>query len=142
MIDELAAALVTDRTIDIVTLGRKTGHRRTTEIWFNNIDGRIIICGTPSASGTRGERKPRDWLANLRAHPEFEFCFKESLQHSLPARALIVRDADDRRFIMSAPQTAWYRNQSWSVADLVRFAPVAEVSFLPPYDALNRPVRR
>lgn len=139
MFDTLAAALNRDRTIDIVTLGRRSGRWRTTEIWFTNIGGRIIICGTPSAGGPRGQHKPRDWLANLRAHSEFEFHFKESLQQCLKARAEVVTDPEDRRTLMSAPQTAWYRDQGYSVDDLVQHAPVVEVFFLPPYAGLNRP---
>ncbi len=138
MTADLAGALIRDRTIDIVTLGRRSALRRTTEIWFNNIDGRIIICGTPSAAGPRGRRKPRDWLANLRAQPAFEFRFKESLVYSLPARAELIVDPEDRRKLMSAPETAWYRDQGYSVEDLVQHAPIVEVFFLPPYAELTR----
>jgi hypothetical protein len=60
------AALKTDRTIDIVTVGARTGIKRITEIWFTNIEGRIVICGTPSADGSLGRRSRRDWLANLK----------------------------------------------------------------------------
>jgi F420H(2)-dependent quinone reductase len=123
-------ALKTDQTIDIITTGAKTGLPRRTEIWFWNIDGRIIICGTPSASGEKGSRAGRDWLANLRTNPEFLFCLKETVQIELPARAKIITDPADRRAIMSAPQTHWYREQMGSIEELVAASPVVEIFFL------------
>jgi len=128
--DEIKEALQTDRTIDIITTGAKSGLPRRLEIWFSNVDGRIIICGTPGAKGGQGPRSPRDWLANLKANPEFTFCLKESLQAELPARAVEIVDPDDRRYIMSAPATKWYRDQVESVEDLVKWSPIVEVFFL------------
>lgn len=128
MLDEnIQRALQTDMTIDIVTIGRHSGQPRTTEIWFMNLDGRIIICGTP-IKGKDGWRT-RDWLHNLRANPDFDFCFKESITASVPARATEILDFDDRTAIFSAPQTAWYREQGFSMAELVEGGPVVEVSF-------------
>ena len=128
-IDEIRQALQNDRTIDIITTGAKSGLPRRTEIWFTNVRGRIIICGTPDAKGGKGPRKPRDWLANLKAHPEFTFCLKESLQVELPARAIIIEDPHDRRRLMSAPETKWYRDQVDSIDVLVEGSPIVEVFF-------------
>jgi len=122
-------ALRTDRTIDIITTGAKSGLPRRIEIWFTNVGGRIIICGTPDAIGGKGPRKPRDWLANLKAHPRFTFCLKESLQAELPARAVVIEDPQDRRRLMSAPETQWYRDQVDSLEDLVAGSPIVEVFF-------------
>jgi hypothetical protein len=130
-------ALRTDRTIDMVTVGAKTGIKRITEIWFTNIDGRIVICGTPSADGSLGPRRRRDWLANLQANPEFEFCLKSSVKLCLPAKAVLVTDPSDRRQIMSAPATSWYRDQGYSLDDLVAGSPIIDVVFLGPYEYLN-----
>lgn len=129
MNEAVKAALQKDRTIDIITTGAKSGLPRQTEIWFTNINGRIIICGTPSATGVKGSYMPRDWLANLRAHPEFVFCLKESLQIELPAKAVEIRDVEDRRYLMSAPETKWYRDQVESVDELVDKSPIVEVFF-------------
>ncbi len=129
MRDDIQNALQTDRTIDIITVGAKSGLPRRIEIWFNNIDGRIIITGTPSATEGKGPYTPRDWLANLRANPEFTFCFKESLQAEIPARAVEITDMEDRRHIMSAPATQWYRDQVDSFDELVEQAPMVEVFF-------------
>lgn len=129
MNEAVKAALSKDRTIDIITIGAKSGLPRKIEIWFTNINGRIIICGTPSATGVKGSYTPRDWLANLRAHPEFVFCLKESLQIELPAKAVEILDGEDRRYLMSAPETKWYRDQVESVDELVDKSPIVEVFF-------------
>lgn len=122
-------ALRKDRTIDIITIGAKTGLPRRIEIWFTNVNGRIIICGTPAAKGGKGQYSPRDWLANLRVHPEFTFCLKESLQVELPAKAVEIVDPEDRRYLMSAPETKWYRDQVDSIDDLVAWSPIVQVFF-------------
>ncbi len=126
---DVKAALSSDRTIDIITTGAKTGLPRKTEIWFHNIGGRIILCGTPDAEGKNNARARRDWLANLKANPEFIFCLKESLTIELPARAVVITDPADRRQIMSMPETKWYREQVDSIEDLVRDSPIVEVFF-------------
>ena len=73
MNEAISKALKTDRTIDIITTGAKTGLPRTKEIWFTNVGGRIIICGTPDAGGGNGMIKPRDWLANLKKTRSLSF---------------------------------------------------------------------
>ena len=56
MTEDVRAALAADRTIDITTIGRKTGRPRRLEMWFHNVEGRIFITGLP---GTRS------WYANM-----------------------------------------------------------------------------
>jgi len=129
MNEEIRKALRKDRTIDIITTGAKSGLSRRIEIWFTNVNGRIIICGTPDAKGGTGPRSRRDWLANLKANPEFTFCLKESLRVELPARAVEIVDPEDRRYLMSAPETKWYRDQVASIDDLVNASPIVEVFF-------------
>jgi len=129
MNDEIRIALKNDQTIDIITTGAKSGLPRRIEIWFTNVSGRIIICGTPGAEGKKGPRTRRDWLANLKANPDFLFCLKESLTVELPARAVLIVDPDDRRQLMSAPETRWYRDQVDSIEDLVAGSPIVEVFF-------------
>jgi len=126
---EISEALKKDRTIDIITIGAKTGLPRRIEIWFTNVSGRIIICGTPNATGEKGKYSPRDWLANLRAHPDFTFCLKESIQVELPAKAVEIVDPEHRRYLMSAPETKWYRDQVDSIDELVNHSPIVEVFF-------------
>jgi hypothetical protein len=49
MKEEIKEALNKDRTIDIITTGANSGLPRRIEIWFTNVNGRIIICVTPNA---------------------------------------------------------------------------------------------
>ena len=129
-IEEIKHALTNDSVVDIITIGRKTGELRKIEIWFHNIDGRVIICGKP-----RGEREDgapwsnRGWLANMRANSAFTFCLKESCQVELEARAVEISNEDDRRSIMSLPKMEWYHQQVESVEDLVVGSPIVEVVF-------------
>jgi hypothetical protein len=129
-IEEIKHALANDSTIDIITTGRKSGEQKKIEIWFHNIDGRIIICGKP-----RGEREDgspwsnRGWLANMRANPAFTFCLKESCQAELAARMVEISDEGERRRIMSLPKMEWYHQQVESVEDLVVGSPIVEVFF-------------
>ena len=129
MNEEVKKALRQDRIIDIITIGAKSGLPRKKEIWFWNVDGRIIICGTPDAVGKNGIRKPRDWLANLKANPAFKFCLKKSLKVELSATAVVIEDEQERRKLMNAPQTKWYRDRVNSVEDLVKHSPIVEVFF-------------
>ncbi len=92
MDEKVQRALEQDQTIDITTLGRKTGQPRKIEIWFHNVDGRVYISGTPGK---------RDWYANLIAHPEFTFHLKQSTKANLRAHATPVTDPVRRREIMA-----------------------------------------
>lgn len=139
--EAIAHALVADRLIDIVTTGARSGLPRRTEIWFTNVSGQIIICGTPAGDGTTGSRRPRDWLANLVANPDFVFCLKDSVQVELPAHAEPVRDLDERRRLFLAPETDWYREHSASVDALVAYSPLVTVRFTGDYEWLNTTTR-
>ena len=116
MSPQVARALEEDRTIDITTVGRKTGQLRRNEIWFHSLEGRVFITGLP---GTR------DWYANLVAHPEFTFHLKESVKTDLPALATPVTDELQRREIISAIN----RNLEWDrdVEEWVTNSPLVEV---------------
>lgn len=120
MIDEqISRALERERTIDITTIGRKSGRPRRIEIWFYRADGRIFLSGSP---GRRG------WYANLLAHPEFTFHLKGSVKADLPARAHPVTDPDERRRVFSLiPNEMRFRGdlEAW-----VKGSPLMEVEFL------------
>ncbi len=92
MDEQVRAALERDRTIDITTIGRKSGKPSRVEIWFHNLDGTIYITGLPGK---------RDWYANMLAHPEFTFHLKESATADLPARATPITDPAARRAIFT-----------------------------------------
>ncbi len=121
MTPEVESALRSDRTVDIVTTGKKSGKPVRIEIWFFHVAGKYVITGTPGK---------RDWFANLQARPEFEFCLKESVQATLNAKARVVTDREDRQYIFSAPETAWYRERVDAVSDLINHSPLVEIEFL------------
>ena len=118
MTEDVQAALTTDRTIDITTIGRKTGEPRRLEIWFHNIDGRIFITGMPGI---------RSWYANLVANPDFTFHLKESVEADLPASARAVTDLDEKRSVLDvllARLGYSDRIEAWLAG-----SPLVEVSF-------------
>src|SRR5438309_11979550 len=89
--ERVIGALARGGTIDITTVGRKSGTPRRLEIVFHNIDGRIYISGIPSP--TR-----RGWLANLDANPRLTFHLTGDVREDLSATARIIEhDGRDRR---------------------------------------------
>jgi deazaflavin-dependent oxidoreductase (nitroreductase family) len=93
MSDQTSAALARDRVIDITTTGRRSGEPRRIEIWFHRVGGRYYITGTPG--------HPRDWYANLVAHPEFTFHLKESATADLPATSRPVTEPAERETVLT-----------------------------------------
>lgn len=91
MNSDVQHALRTDRVIDITTVGRTSGERRRVEIWFHNVEDKIYITGTPG---------PRSWYANLLSNAAFTFHLKETVQRDLPAMAIPIVDAEQRRTIL------------------------------------------
>ena len=83
-----------ERTVDITTLGARTGAPRRVEVWFHHVDGRWYITGTPG---------PRDWYANLRAHPRLVVHLKHRVTADLPATAAPVDEPTRRRVITAVP---------------------------------------
>jgi hypothetical protein len=86
-------ALATDRTIDITTIGRKSGMPHRIETWFYRADGRFFLTGSPGK---------RDWYANLVTTPEFIFHLKRNVIVDLPATASPITDDDNRHAIFTA----------------------------------------
>lgn len=85
---------IEDRTIDITTTGRRSGLPRRIEIVFFRLDDAIYLSGIPAD-------RPRDWLVNLAAGPEFTFHLKRDVVADLPATAEVVVDPAERRRILS-----------------------------------------
>ena len=121
MNEQIRRSLSRGHRIDITTTGRKTGEPRRIEIVFHNIDGRLIITGSP-----RADRK-RAWLLNLEADPRFTFHIKRSgAEADLPARARVITDDAERRAIAE-----WVGTNAWSGVDvdaMTAYAPMIEVT--------------
>jgi deazaflavin-dependent oxidoreductase (nitroreductase family) len=139
--DAILRSLLDERTVDIVTTGRRSGTVRTTEIWTTVVDGQTYICGTPNASQKGLERKSRDWLANLVAHPGFVVRLKSSVPIDLTAEAERVDDPDERRRVLSAPHTAYYRD-AVSLEAALAYSPMVRVRFTGDAAWLTEAVRR
>jgi hypothetical protein len=92
------------------------------------VDGQTYICGTPNASQPGVERRPRDWLANLVANPAFVIRLKSSVHVELPARATRVDDPAERRRVLTAPNTEYYRN-AVSLEAALAHSPMVRVQF-------------
>lgn len=117
---QIQDALAQDETIDITTIGRKSGRPSRVEIWFKRVDGRYYITGTPG---------PRDWYANLLVNPHFTFHLKMSIQADLPATARPVTDLAERRQILADATMQWYHSQVHSLEALVEGSPLVEIVF-------------
>ncbi|HSK52184.1 MAG TPA: nitroreductase family deazaflavin-dependent oxidoreductase, partial [Clostridia bacterium] len=119
MNDEIRRALARGHTIDITTTGRRSGLPRRVEIVFHNIDGRLIITGSP-------RRRKRAWLLNLEADPRLTFHLKRATRADLPATARVITNEPERRAI-----AGWVVANAWPSMDvepMVSFAPMIEVT--------------
>jgi deazaflavin-dependent oxidoreductase (nitroreductase family) len=113
---EIERALTTDGLIDMTTIGRKTGDPHKIEIAFHNFDGVLYMSGMPGK---------RDWYANLVANPQFTFHLKQSTQADIPARAIPITDAVERRRILARVVQKWNREDQLEA--FVQSSPLVEV---------------
>lgn len=126
----IGESVLNERTVDIITRGRRTGTERTTEIWTTVIGGQAYICGTPNASKPGVVHQPRDWLANLVSTPTFVIRLKQSVHADLTASASRVTDAGRRREILLSPQCSYYVSQAADIEAAVAYCPIVAVSFI------------
>ena len=77
-----------ERTVDITTIGAKTGRPRRIEIWFYRVANEIYLTTQPAL---------RSWYANLLKNREFTVHVKHGVRADLPAVATPVLDPSDRR---------------------------------------------
>ncbi len=116
-----------DRTVDITTIGNRSGRPHRIEIWFHRVGDKFYLSGTPAK---------RDWYANIKANPAFTFHLKNSVVADLPATARPVTDEQERRRVFteivddlnqpSNPARIVHPNSvdAWMVG-----SPLAEISF-------------
>ena len=119
MDDSIQRALRRGHTIDITTTGRRSGRARRIELVFHNVDGRIVISGSPS-------RRKRGWIWNLEADPHMTFHLKRSVHADLPATARVITDPAERRQLAE-----WIVANAWPNQDaeaMTRFSPFIEVT--------------
>jgi len=96
------AALDRDLTVDITTIGRRSGQPRRMETWLYRAAGRYWLTGSPGR---------RDWYANLLAEPSFTLHLKESAVFDLAVRARPVTDPAERLAVLGeiVPGLSWAR---------------------------------
>ena len=111
-------ALGHGHTIDITTIGRRSGEPRRIEIVFHSFGGRLYISGIPNP------RRERAWLLNLRANPSLTFHLKQLVQADLPATAREITDPAERRAVLEKVARVWRRE----VEPMVESSPLVEVT--------------
>lgn len=119
MTPAVAAALARGHPIDITTTGRRTGQPRRIEIVFHNIDGRLVISGSP-------RHRTRAWLHNVAADPRLTIHLKGPVEADLPGTARIVTDEAERRAF-----AAWITANAWpgmNIEAMVEASPMIEVT--------------
>lgn len=119
MDDRVSRALRHGQTIDITTIGRRSGHARRIEIVDHVIDGRIYITGAP-----RADRK-RAWLLNLEADPRLTIHLKGPVVADVPATARLITDPGERRSLAD-----WVAAHAWRGQDpavMAAYSPMIEV---------------
>ena len=115
--DAIRRVLRHGHTIDITTIGRRSGAPRRIEIVFHSFDGRIYISGLPSP-------QTRAWLHNLRANPRFTFHLKQLIKADLAATAREITDPSERHEVLTKVARVWRRD----VEAMERFSPLVEVT--------------
>jgi deazaflavin-dependent oxidoreductase (nitroreductase family) len=115
-----------ERTIDITTLGARSGVPRRVEVWFHHVDGRWYLTGMPV---------PRSWYANLRAHPRFVVHLKHGVTADLPATAAPVDEPTRRRVITAVldlqnrPEIGARVGRRQELDDWLARSPLVEIVF-------------
>jgi hypothetical protein len=116
----------TERTIDIITLGRRSGIPCRVEVWLHRVDGRWYLTGMPVR---------RSWYANLRANPQFVVHLKHGVTADLPATARPVDELTRRRVItaildlQTRPEIAARAGESQNLDEWLAHSPLVEVVF-------------
>lgn len=113
--DEVLRALETQRTVEITTVGRRSGQPRRIETWRYRAAGRYWLTGSPGA---------RDWYANVVAHPEFTLHLGGA---DVPVRGRAVTDPEERARVFGeiVPGLDWAK----SLASWVEGSPLVEIQF-------------
>lgn len=114
----IRSALKHGHTIDITTIGRRSGEQRRIEMMFHSFDGHVYISGMPSPDRTRA------WLQNMRANPAFTFHLKQLVQADLPATAREITEEPERREVMTKVAKVWRRD----VEPMLTHSPLVEVT--------------
>jgi hypothetical protein len=116
-----------ERTIDVTTIGAKTGRPRRLEIWFHRVEGRWYLSSIPAT---------RAWYANLLVNPRFTFHLKHGVVADLAATAVPITDPELKRPIFAAmvddmnqPHNPALIHQPTHLDDWMAGSPLVEILF-------------
>jgi len=87
------ASTAWERTVEITTVGGRSGLPRRIEIWFYRAGDANYLTGMPSPTP--------DWFRNLQVNPQFLFHLKHGVRATLKATARPVTDPDERRRVFT-----------------------------------------
>ena len=114
-------------TVDITTIGRKSGLPRRTEIYFHQFDGKFYLTGRPGFK--------RDWVANIVANPEFTLHLKYGVTADIPVRGEPEPNREERaRILYRALTESWASDPERSRAALDRWVETAPFIRFEPVD--------
>ena len=102
--DRIRLALDGRQTVEITTIGRRSGQPRRIETWRYRAAGRYWLTGSPGA---------RDWYANMLADPAFTLHLPEL---DVEVRARVVTDPGERARMLGeiVPPLTWAGSlESW-----------------------------
>lgn len=121
------ASTARERTIDITTIGRRSGRSHRIEIWFFRAGDQIYLSSSPGR---------KDWYANLLANPTFTLHLKNDVRADLTARGTPITDEQERRRVFEAfiddlnqPSNPAGLPQPLSVDDWLVGSPLIAVDF-------------
>jgi len=92
MQSDILDAVEANHIVDISTTGRKTGRVHRHEIWLHTADSQFYLTGKPA---------PRDWHANVLAHPQMIVHLKHDLVKDVSAYAIPITDPTERRTLLT-----------------------------------------
>jgi deazaflavin-dependent oxidoreductase (nitroreductase family) len=120
-------ALQRGGTVDITTIGRKSGLPRRIEIYFHQFDGNFYLTGRPGFK--------RDWVANIVANPEFTLHLKHGVKADIQVRGEPEPDPEERgRILYRALTESWGSDPERSRAALDRWVGTAPFIRFEPVD--------
>ena len=120
-------ALERGGTVDITTIGRKSGLPRRIEIYFHQFDGNFYLTGRPGFK--------RDWVANIVANPEFTLHLKHGVKADIQVRGEPEPDPEERgRILYRALTESWGSDPERSRAALDRWVDTAPFIRFAPMD--------
>jgi len=129
------------RTVDITTIGARSGRTRRIEIWFHRVHGHWYLSSTPAR---------RDWYFNLLTNPDLTFHLKHGISADLRATGVPITDPAKKRPVFeyivddfNQPHNPARVRQPQHVEDWMAGSPLVEVVFtdFPNAENLDRPKR-